>query len=36
MTLGGYMGKWLFADLSEGVLQEETLTDDILRQYVGG
>ena len=33
---GGYMGRILNVDLSAGVLTEQALDDDLLRQYIGG
>ncbi len=36
MTLGGYMGKWIFVDLATGTIEEECFSDEILKQYVGG
>jgi aldehyde:ferredoxin oxidoreductase len=33
---GGYMGKFLRIDLSEGQVREEKLKDDIAIQYIGG
>jgi len=34
--LGGYMGKILSVDLSRGAVSEESLPEDILRDFVGG
>ena len=36
MPLGGYMGKWLFVDLSNGEFHEETFPDVVLERYLGG
>jgi aldehyde:ferredoxin oxidoreductase len=33
---GGYMGKILWADLSTGVITEETLDEQICRDFIGG
>ena len=32
----GYMGKILWVDLTEGTFKEETLPEEIYRQYLGG
>jgi aldehyde:ferredoxin oxidoreductase len=34
--LGGYMGKLLFVDLSEGSIWEEELEDELCHSYLGG
>ena len=34
--VGGYMGKILLADLSHGVCREETLSDELCRDFMGG
>lgn len=34
--IGGFAGKMLFVDLTKGILTEETLTEDLAYQYVGG
>ena len=33
---GGYMGKLLYVDLSNGKLEEEALNEDFCRKYIGG
>jgi aldehyde:ferredoxin oxidoreductase len=33
---GGYMGKILFVDLSEGTLKDETLDEKLCREFIGG
>jgi len=33
---GGYMGKMLFVNLSNGELRDEPLTDDLCRDFIGG
>ena len=34
--LGGYMGKFLWVDLTEGSIREETPDEQLLRDFVGG
>ena len=33
---GGYIGKMLFVDLSNGAIKEETIEDKMYRDYIGG
>lgn len=33
---GGYVGKWLRVDLSAGTLNDETIDQDLLHEYIGG
>lgn len=33
---GGYMGKMLFVDLSRGEIKEETLDEELCRNFIGG
>lgn len=33
---GGYIGKWLRVDLSAGKMSDETVDQELLRQYIGG
>ncbi len=33
---GGYVGKLLFVDLTEGSIREEELSEDLARNFVGG
>lgn len=34
--LGGYAGKVLFIDLTNGKVKEESLSQDIYRDFIGG
>ena len=34
--LGGYAGKFLWVNLSDGTMEEEIPSDDLLRDFVGG
>ena len=36
MSVKGFVGKLLFVDLGKGTLSEEQLSDEILKQYLGG
>ncbi len=36
LTLGGYMGKFLWVDLQNGNMQEETPNEGMLRDFIGG
>jgi aldehyde:ferredoxin oxidoreductase len=36
MFMNGYMGKLLFVDLTKGLCQEEKVTDQICRDFMGG
>ena len=33
---GCYAGKVLFVDLTDGILKEETLPEDVYREFIGG
>ncbi len=33
---GGYMGKLLFVDLTEGTIKEQELAEDVTRNFIGG
>lgn len=34
--LGGYMGKILFVDLTQGKITEESLPESVYRDFIGG
>ncbi|HSP46485.1 MAG TPA: aldehyde ferredoxin oxidoreductase N-terminal domain-containing protein, partial [Clostridiaceae bacterium] len=36
MMLGGYIGKMLFVDLTNGMMEEKVLSEEMARKFVGG